>query len=198
MTVRGVIYDLDGTLVDSRLDFPAIKREMGLPLTVSILEGLAAIEPGPRRDACLAILDRHERAGAERATLMPGARELLESLDARSVRQAVLTRNNRASTAYVLERLGVRLSQVITREDCAHKPDPAGLLAICTAWQFSVSDVVFMGDYLHDLECGRNAGIRTILLTHERQPEYAPLADFCVPDFAAAGRLIERLLSEPG
>lgn len=38
MTIRAVVYDLDGTLVDSGLDFPAIRREMALPDGVPILE----------------------------------------------------------------------------------------------------------------------------------------------------------------
>ncbi len=55
-----MIFDLDGTLVDSGLDFPLMRREMGLPVGMPILEGLAEIPPGERLDECLRVLDRHE------------------------------------------------------------------------------------------------------------------------------------------
>ena len=48
--VRGIIFDLDGTLVDSRLDFDAMRHEMGLPTGIPILEGLAAIPDGLDRE----------------------------------------------------------------------------------------------------------------------------------------------------
>ena len=47
--IRGFIFDLDGTLVDSRLDFEAIRRDMGLPSRTPILEALERIAPGPER-----------------------------------------------------------------------------------------------------------------------------------------------------
>jgi HAD superfamily hydrolase (TIGR01509 family) len=194
MAIRGVIFDLDGTLVDSGLDFHAIRHEMGLPFGVPILEALAEIDPGPRLDGCLRILDRHECAGAARATLMPGARELLDRLSSRGVPTGVFTRNNRASTAHVLERLGLRFDCVLTREDGPPKPDPRGLLRICSIWRMPVADVIFVGDYLHDINCGRAAGMRTMLYAPQGMPHYSHLADFCVADFKAADRLFDELL----
>jgi len=196
MTVRGVVFDLDGTLVDSGLDFAAMRREMGLPKRVPILEGLAEIGPGERLDECLRILDRHEREGAERATLMPGAGDLLAELTARDIPQAILTRNSRDCTARVLQRLGLSFPCVLTREDVPPKPDPAGLLKICSIWRAPVAEVIFVGDYLHDINCGRNAGMRTVLFAPNGIPHYSSLADFCVTDFDEAGRLFSRLLTD--
>ena len=44
--IRGIIFDMDGTLVDSRLDYDAIRREMGLPAGMPILEGLEQVPDG--------------------------------------------------------------------------------------------------------------------------------------------------------
>jgi phosphoglycolate phosphatase-like HAD superfamily hydrolase len=85
VTIRGVVYDLDGTLVDSGLDFPAIRREMGLPEGVPILEALSEIPQGERLDNCLRVLARHEDEAAERATLMPGAADLVSHLAAKNI-----------------------------------------------------------------------------------------------------------------
>ena len=199
MKIRGMIFDLDGTLVDSGLDFPLMRREMGLPVGMPILEGLAEIPPGERLDECLRILDRHECEAAERATLMPGARELLDSLTARKIPQAILTRNSRECTSRVLARLGLTIPCVLTREDGPPKPDPAGLLKICSIWGAHVTEVIFMGDYLHDINCGRNAGMRTILFAPNGTPHYSLLADFCVSSFAETACLIDQLLADqPG
>jgi HAD superfamily hydrolase (TIGR01509 family) len=196
VSLRGVIFDLDGTLVDSGLDFPLMRREMGLPVGMPILEELAKIPPGERLDACLRILERHESEAAERATLIPGVADLLASLSARKILQALFTRNTRRSTERVFERLGFSIPCVLTREDGPPKPDPAGLLKICSIWQARVTEVIFMGDYLHDINCGRNAGIRTILFAPNDTPHYSLLADFCVSSFAEAASLIDQLIAD--
>src|SRR5206468_1809626 len=100
---RGVVFDLDGTLVDSRLDFDAMRREMELPPNQPILESLARLEPR-QAERCHKILHRHELAGAERADLLPGVRELVAALHALGIRQAVATRNSRRITEATLAR----------------------------------------------------------------------------------------------
>jgi HAD superfamily hydrolase (TIGR01509 family) len=163
VTIRAVVYDLDGTLVDSGLDFPAIRREMALPEGVPILEALAEIPPGERLDDCLRVLDRHECEAAERATLMPGAAELVANLAARDIPQGIFTRNSRRCSTRMLERVGLRFRWVLCREDGPPKPHPAGLLKLCEIWRVDPADVLFVGDYLHDINAGRAAGVRTVL-----------------------------------
>ena len=58
--LHGMIFDLDGTLVDSGLDFAAIRRDMGLPAGSPILETLDRIPTGLEKDRMLAVLRRHE------------------------------------------------------------------------------------------------------------------------------------------
>jgi HAD superfamily hydrolase (TIGR01509 family) len=193
VTIRGVVYDLDGTLVDSGLDFPAIRREMGLPEGVPILEALSEIPQGERLDDCLRILARHEDEAAERATIMPGARELVVHLEAKHIPQAIFTRNSRRCSTRMLARVGLNFSWVLCREDGPPKPHPAGLLKLCEIWHVDPADVLFVGDFLHDINAGRAAGVRTVLFVPGKLPHYAPLADFCISSFAEAERLIDRL-----
>jgi HAD superfamily hydrolase (TIGR01549 family) len=180
VAIRGVIFDLDGTLIDSQLDFEAMRREMGFPDGQPILEGIERLSVGPVRDNCLEILHAHERRGAESATLIAGTRELLAELTRLQLPQAILTRNSRAMTALALRRLELEFSQVLTREDAAPKPDPAGLWRICDVWDLTVEEVLFVGDFRFDLLAGRAAGIRTILFAPDRPPDYAHEADFVV------------------
>ena len=120
--VRGIIFDLDGTLVDSRLDFAAMRRDLGLPERTPILEALAAVGDDGERTRLEGIVLRHELAGAERATLMPGVEHLWSELARRDLRTAVFTRNARAVTEHTLARVGLAVDLIIAREDAPPKP----------------------------------------------------------------------------
>src|SRR5262245_60872891 len=110
--IQGVIFDLDGTLVDSALDFEAMRREMQLPTGQPILEAIAALPP-QRAVICRKILSRHELNGVERARMIPGAGELVELLQRRNIPTAVLTRNSREVTHATLARLALVFDIVI-------------------------------------------------------------------------------------
>jgi phosphoglycolate phosphatase len=182
MPIRGVVFDMDGTLVSQELDFEAIRREIGLPSGVPLLEALAKLDFDTRQAADL-ILDRHECLAAERATVIAGVVEVLEWLEVRSIRKAVLTRNSRRSAETVLNRCGLRFDPIVAREDSPPKPNPHGIWQICEAWQIVPADVLMIGDYLYDVEAGRNAGARTALVTHGRDWPFAHLADQTFPNF---------------
>jgi len=183
--IRGVIFDLDGTLVDSRLDFEQMRREMAIPPGTPLLEAIGALTE-PRRSQCAAILDRHEKAGAERATLVPGAAELVARLRAGRIRQAVFTRNARQVALDTLARLGLAFEgdggirrscgddffdPVVGRENAPAKPDPTAIWRICDLWGLARDEVVMIGDYVFDIEAGRRAGVRTVLYTAGREPD---------------------------
>jgi HAD superfamily hydrolase (TIGR01509 family) len=174
--VHGVILDLDGTLVDSHLDFAQMRREMDLPPGVPVLEALEAMPPGDAA-RCRDILQRHERAGAERATLMPGVDHFLEQLEERQLRTAVVTRNSRAMAERMLSRLAHRFDDLLSRDDGPVKPDPWAIYRICEAWGVEPPQVVVIGDFYFDVEAGRRAGARTVLLTRDRDPRQLPGAD---------------------
>ena len=192
LALHGMIFDLDGTLVDSGLDFDAIRRDMGLSPGLPILESLDRIPAGSEKDQMLAVLHQHELSGASRATLYDGVHEFLEWLDLRGISRAVLTRNSRESTQIVLDRLGLRFEMALTREDAPPKPDPTGLLTICDAWQMQPAHVLFCGDYVFDLEAGLRAGMGTMLFAQRELPEFARQANHVLRSFRDASTLIEQ------
>jgi HAD superfamily hydrolase (TIGR01549 family) len=183
--VRGVVFDMDGTLVHQAIDFEAIRREIGLPAGAPLLEAMDQLSPAERATAW-AILDRHERAAADAAEVLPGVAEFLAWLGTRRVRRAVLTRNSRASAAAVLTRCGLTalFDPIVSRDDAPYKPQPEGVWQICAAWGLAPAEVLVLGDYVHDIDAGRRAGTRTALLTHGRDWPFADRADLVFGDFA--------------
>ena len=163
MKKRGVVFDLDGTLVDSKLDFAAMRRDLGFTSDLEILETIAAVEDDTERRRLENIVHAHEIAGAEHATAFPGAHELLATLAKNAIPVAIFTRNSRATAERTLINVKFDLSFIVAREDAPPKPDPAGLFLIISKWNIKPHEALFVGDYLFDLEAGRRAGIPTVL-----------------------------------
>lgn len=195
--IRGVIFDLDGTLVESHLDFAALRRAMNLPEGTLILEAIAAMgeeESRPYRE----ILRQFELDGVQRATVMPGVPRFLEQLDARGIYKAVVTRNSRAMARTTLARLQLEFDLVMSRDDGPAKPDPWALLQICESWGLAPKEVAMIGDFRLDVEAGRRAGTRTVLFTNGRDPNQVPgadQADFCLASFTNINGELRRLLT---
>src|SRR5205085_1814197 len=114
--VRGVVFDLDGTLVVQELDFEAMRREIGLPSGTPLLEALDGMA-GAAHAAAVEVLRRHELAAAKTAQLTPGVADFLAWLDERGVRRAVLSRNMREAVEQVLRRCGLSFELILARED---------------------------------------------------------------------------------
>ena len=184
MPIRGLIFDLDGTLVDSALDFERMRSEMGLAPGAPLLESLVSLSDA-EAERCHTILARHERAGAERAVLMPGVAEFLVEAAVRGLRCAVFTRNGRAVARLTLDRLGLEFETIVAREDAPIKPDPTGILTICKAWGLPPAEVATVGDYRFDIIAGRQAGVKTVCYAARRTAHDVESwgADFCLACF---------------
>lgn len=191
MSIGGVIFDLDGTLVDSRLDFELMRREMQLPGGLPLLEAIEAAD-AETQARCFEILHRHEMQGAARAQLYPGLRDFLGELVRRNLRRAVFTRNSRVVTAATLAQFDLAFEPVFCREDGPVKPDPWAIWRICESWGLAPRQCLVVGDYRFDIDAGRAAGARTVLFTgsgqHSGLAEHEP-ADFTLNSYLDAPQL---------
>jgi len=190
--IRGVIFDLDGTLVDSRLDFDLIRSEMGIPPGEPVLEMLQKL-PAQEADIARAILDRHELEGAKRATVMPGVQPFLAALERRNIRRAVITRNAGQIARQVLARHDLHFEHVIGRDEGPVKPDPGAIRRLCSLWQLDPAEVAMVGDFHFDIQAGRRAGAVSVLYTAGRTGASIPWsgeADLVITAFDEAEHVL--------
>lgn len=184
MDCDGVIFDMDGTLVDSPLDFAAIRADLGLPDHRGILEALAELADEPRDIAHRKLLD-HELAAGREATVVPGARTVLDALRRADLPIALLTRNSRAVFNELAGRFDwLRFDLVMCREDGAIKPEPDGILRACRTLRLDPQRTACVGDYRYDILAANAAGATSILLTVRRGTpdfnDWAHLADHAI------------------
>ncbi|WP_246019487.1 HAD family hydrolase [Corallincola spongiicola] len=181
--IKGVIFDLDGTLVESSLNFAQIRQDIGCPEGHDLLEFVDAIVCNQQRTQASLKIQQHELADAAQARWLPGAKQLVEHLCFRTIPQAIVTRNFQQAAAMKVERNRIPIERIVTREDAPPKPDPSGLIAIANEWQIAVSDILYVGDFLYDIQAAQRAGMVSCLYAPAAIPDYAKHADMICHDF---------------
>ena len=190
MKIRGVIFDMDGTITEPFFDFVKIKEEAGIG-DVDMLDYLAAAS-GPERKRVQAIMTKFEDAGVAEARLNRGARELLDDLARRGMPTALLTRNTRRSVDGVCRKLNLKFDIVVTREDGPYKPAPEPIWEIAKRWGVTPGEVLMVGDYKWDVLCARNAGALCALLSDgDEDAEWAKDADHIIKGLTEVIEIIE-------
>ncbi|MGR3888628.1 HAD family hydrolase [Pseudomonas sp. 1152_12] len=190
--VQHWVFDMDGTLTVAVHDFAAIRVALEIPPEDDILTHLAALPAHVAAVKHGGLLE-HERELALGSVAAVGAVELVRELAGRGYRLGILTRNARELAHITLEAIGLAdcfaVEDVLGRDDAPPKPDPGGLLKLAAAWGVSPSEMVMVGDYRFDLDCGRAAGTRTVLVNLPENP-WPELADWHAEDCAALRQMI--------
>ena len=176
---RAVLFDLDGTLIDSRADLATgvnlTRRDLGLaPLAPEVIAGF--VGDGVRALLTRALPECPERLEEalrlnhghycdhllDETRLYPGALGALARLASAGWRLALVTNKPRAFTDLILAGLGVAplLSAVVGGGEGPLKPDPAPLFRALAACGAEPGPSWMVGDHCTDLEAGRRAGLR--------------------------------------
>ncbi|UJR86733.1 HAD family hydrolase [Sandaracinus amylolyticus] len=182
--MTAVIFDLDGTLIDSLADIAASLNhalaESGLPThTIDEVRGLVGYGaselvrgalPPEHRDALSTDVLARYRARYRSHLIVEtrpydGIVEVLEALEARGIAKAVLTNKPHSASVEIVERLfpRFRFDVVLGQKDgIPHKPDPAGALEIASTLGLSPASMMIVGDGDTDMRTARSAGMLAV------------------------------------
>lgn len=179
MLFRTVLFDVDGTLLDTRefvlAAFEHTLSTNGLPVPSRIelaklvgppLESLYARLAAPgEADRLTAAHRAFQKEHLDLSVAYEGAADVLRELHGRGLRLAAVTSRSGTTSRRTLELAGLltRLEAVISAEDApALKPDPAHLRAALTALGAGEEDVAMVGDTPVDIEAGKALGAFTV------------------------------------
>ncbi|MFD2229066.1 HAD family hydrolase [Alkalimarinus sediminis] len=176
---KAIIFDLDGTLVSSNLDFSALSKEVGCSPGDDILKYTESLPAYERRKAEQIIYD-YEMKDAASSVVIDGVHDMLVALKQASIDTAIVTRNSAEATSIKLARAGLLVEHVITREEAPPKPAPDALLQVAARWQHSPVECIYVGDFRYDLEAALNANMHAAWFSNgvDTPPSYAQLAHF--------------------
>jgi len=222
-TLRGVVFDMDGTLTVPNLDFADMYRRCGVDVRGDILAEVEIMPPEQKAKA-LQIIEDMEEEGRQTLQVMPGALELLSWLSAHNIPTALVTRNTQRTVQVLQEKIQqmqqqqqshlhhrqeLSFSHVIARDDVRKippKPDPMALHVIAKeTWNIDLpsSEILMVGDSVaNDVQFGRQAGVKTVLLrannNKEHNDESAIDADICIERLVDLPRKIWNQFHVPG
>ncbi len=205
--IKAVIFDMDGTLIDSeRIAIIAWNRSakrFGFEIPLEMLHGFI----GKTRAACMGTLI--ERVGSERIAnemfedhkviedelyptmldLKPGAREIVESLHARGLKLAVATSTRTIQAHEKFDRFGLTpYFDVLTCGDELNrsKPEPDIFLLAASRLGVDPADCVVVEDSFNGVRAGHAADMHTVMVPDINNPtkEIAELAEAVVPSLS--------------
>jgi phosphoglycolate phosphatase len=217
---RAALFDLDGTLADTAPDLAAavnkMRRDRGLamlpleqlrPLASAGARGLlgGAFGIGPEHRDFAAMRDEflanYEADLCIETTLFPGIGELLDELDARSVRWGIVTNKVARLTLPLVDLLGLatRASCVVSGDTTPHaKPHPAPLLHAANEMAMRPEQTVYIGDDLRDIQAGYAAGMVTVAAAYGYCGNEVPPAMWNAQHIVESPSALRRLLGGLG
>jgi len=183
LNVKGVIFDLDGTLVSSTLNFPLLRSLIGCPDQEDLLRFIDQINDVDQQQQAHDVVKQHEMDDAQRSDWLPGAQALVLQLNQQQIPLAIVTRNFSTAAQMKVRKNNMPIDIVITREDAPAKPDPTALLNIASEWEIQPQELMYVGDFRYDVEAANNAEMISCLYAPAEQPDYAHTADLVITHF---------------
>jgi HAD superfamily hydrolase (TIGR01509 family) len=182
MTVKAVIFDLDGTIAAFNLDYKTVRGEIraylirvGVPASVidikdNIFEMVskariflvhadkpAAMVEEVKKEA-LKMAEKYELEAATRTNLLPGVMETLKAVKKAGMKTALCTINSANSTEHILQRFKISeyFDIVVPRNKVTNfKPDPEHCNAALKVLGVSASETLFIGDSVTDVQAAQ-------------------------------------------
>lgn len=206
--IKVIIFDLDGTIIDSELAaMQAIldkTKEWGVPLTredASTVVGQkweVAFDmlfakhkmPLPKAEASKKIVERYQEIVRKELTVVPGVVDAIRDFAA-NFRLALVSGSHHADVVWALQKLGVEkhFELIYGAEDYKHsKPAPDGFLKAITTMNIAREEAIIFEDSLAGLASAKAAGIRSVAITCTNHFSHDQSnAEICIPDFGNIG-----------
>ena len=180
---NAVLFDLDGTLVDTAPDMVAVLQELQRSHGIDPVDyelgrayvsngalgllglGFPDIEHAVGSELHAAYLERYALRLCEASVLFPGLDRLLQVLDAAGLPWGVVTNKPAHLTDPLLDCLALAARSACTVSGDTlpqRKPDPAPLLHACELAGLLPQNTIYVGDASRDIQAGQNAGMATI------------------------------------
>jgi len=213
---QGVLFDLDGTLLDTAPDFIVVLNNMrtdrglaALPyadIRAVVSNGARALvalgfggQPGePAFEALnVELRERYANHLAVHTHLFPGLDEVLLHLEKNAVPWGIVTNKPSIYTLPLLDALNLRsrCASVVCPDQVTHtKPHPEPMFKASAEMHLEPARCVYVGDHERDIAAGRNAGMATIAAgwgyidADENMRDWQP--DFIVDSVKALGELL--------
>jgi len=197
-SIKLVIFDLDGTLIDSRLDLvhsvnaalrhiqrPELPDDViasyvgdGAPVLIQRALGGEAVDEAIVRKGLEFFLTYYREHKLDHTTVYPGIQEALASIQGSANgmprKMAVLTNKPVNPSRAIVESLGLGkyFSQVYGGNSFAtKKPEPEGALKLVSEAGVRPEQAAIVGDSHVDIRTGRNAGLWTVAVTYGFSPQ---------------------------
>ena len=185
--LKGVIFDLDGTLIHSGVPFGPYRDRLGIE--GDVIAGIARL-PSNAREEKWSIIAEYERELEAHARPAPWVRELLGHLRERGMHIGVITRSSGEYARRMLRKHCLDVDLALGREDIRPKPDPDGLHYLLEQFRILPENAVMVGDFLWDVLAGKNAGMLTVLVVLEHSLPYVDRADVVVHSLGELDQLL--------
>lgn len=190
--LRAIVFDLDNTLVSSKMDFEWLRTQIGCPPSLDVLHYSNTIAcPTQRASIQQKILD-HEVEDAQASYTMPGCTALLQYIESQALHTAIITRNCLQAAQAKVDHNQLGITRIISREHYPPKPSPDALIALAKEWQIAPEALLYVGDYLYDIEAATNANMPSCLVTHGKNSPFVEQASVVVNHLHDLIGLLER------
>ncbi len=182
-TVRAVLFDMDGTLLEPIDDgLPQFKDRWGIQRFELVVPNLPGLPPEAEQEF-MAL----ERRVARDSAVRPGVRELFADLERAGVGYAIVTNNSAESVNTVLTKHEIAVGVVRTRADGPMKPAPDMIHQALEILDVPPESAILVGDTLADSGAAANAGLRACFLMAETWNVALEDAHAAVPIYRVQG-----------
>lgn len=159
--IKLAIFDMDGTIFESYLDWAIIKKKLGLENKNILQEIFRGDVIDNRR---LSMLERYEKENTLKTKPIAGIRSFLDFLRTHHVIPCLITNNNLDNTRYLLDKFKLDFTTVITREMKFWKPEPGAFLYLMKIHSCRPEETVSVGDSHYDILASKKAEIPNIFI----------------------------------